>query len=205
MATDTSSSWAISQLLTAAERFTFDDGKADIVETRALIGLVHPFAEKDSDLAGFEALLKDIAEDGVVTNDESVALAKAISILRRKYQTQDAVYDARTLGLPKMGLLGVQHMFAMFGATILVPILTGLSPSATLLWAGAGTLLFHLVTKGIVPAFLGSSFAYLAGYFALAGMAGTAGFEDCSKTVMLQYACLGVASSSRIYFSVSSE
>lgn len=203
MATDTSSSWAISQLLTAAERFTFDDGKADIAETRALIGLVHPFAEKDSDLAGFEALLKDIAEDGVVTNDESVALAKAISILRRKYQTQDAVYDARTLGLPKMGLLGVQHMFAMFGATILVPILTGLSPSATLLWAGAGTLLFHLVTKGIVPAFLGSSFAYLAGYFALAGMAGTAGFEDCSKTVMLQYACLGVASSSLIYFIVS--
>ena len=203
MATDTSSSWAISQLLTAAERFTFDDGKADIVETRALIGLVHPFAEKDSDLAGFEALLKDIAEDGVVTKDESVALAKAISILRRKYQTQDAVYDARTLGLPKMGLLGLQHMFAMFGATILVPILTGLSPSATLLWAGAGTLLFHLVTKGIVPAFLGSSFAYLAGYFALAGMAGTAGFEDCSKTVMLQYACLGVASSSLIYFIVS--
>ena len=203
MATDTSSSWAISQLLTAAERFTFDDGKADIAETRALIGLVHPFAEKDSDLAGFEALLKDIAEDGVVTKDESVALAKAISILRRKYQTQDAVYDARTLGLPKMGLLGVQHMFAMFGATILVPILTGLSPSATLLWAGAGTLLFHLVTKGIVPAFLGSSFAYLAGYFALAGMAGTAGFEDCSKTVMLQYACLGVASSSLIYFIVS--
>lgn len=203
MATDTSSSWAISQLLTAAERFTFDDGKADIAETRALIGLVHPFAEKDSDLAGFEALLKDIAEDGVVTKDESVALAKAISILRRKYQTQDAVYDARTLGLPKMGLLGLQHMFAMFGATILVPILTGLSPSATLLWAGAGTLLFHLVTKGIVPAFLGSSFAYLAGYFALAGMAGTAGFEDCSKTVMLQYACLGVASSSLIYFIVS--
>ena len=203
MATDTSSSWAISQLLTAAERFTFDDGKADIAETRALIGLVHPFAEKDSDLAGFEALLKDIAEDGVVTKDESVALAKAISILRRKYQTQDAVYDARTLGLPKMGLRGVQHMFAMFGATILVPILTGLSPSATLLWAGAGTLLFHLVTKGIVPAFLGSSFAYLAGYFALAGMAGTAGFEDCSKTVMLQYACLGVASSSLIYFIVS--
>ncbi len=203
MATDTSSSWAISQLLTAAERFTFDDGKADIAETRALIGLVHPFEEKDSDLAGFEALLKDIAEDGVVTKDESVALAKAISILRRKYQTQDAVYDARTLGLPKMGLLGLQHMFAMFGATILVPILTGLSPSATLLWAGAGTLLFHLVTKGIVPAFLGSSFAYLAGYFALAGMAGTPGFEDCSKTVMLQYACLGVASSSLIYFIVS--
>lgn len=203
MATDTASSWAISQLLTAAERFTFDDGRADVNETRALIGLVHPFAEKDADLASFESLLKGIVEDGVVTSDESVALSRAISLLRQKYQALDAVYDARTLGLPKMGLLGVQHMFAMFGATILVPILTGLSPSATLLWAGAGTLLFHLVTKGIVPAFLGSSFAYLAGYFDLAGMAGTAGFEDCSKTVMLQYACLGVASSSLIYFIVS--
>ena len=203
MATDTVSSWAVSQLLAAAQRFTFDDGKADINETQALIGLVHPFAEKDSDLAGFEKLLKDIAADGVVTNEESSALAKAIAMLRRKFQLADAVYDARTLGLPKMGLLGVQHMFAMFGATILVPILTGLSPSATLLWAGVGTLLFHLVTKGIVPAFLGSSFAYLAGYFALAGMAGTVGFEDCSKTVMLQYACLGVASSSLIYFIVS--
>ena len=115
----------------------------------------------------------------------------------------DAVYDARTLGLPKMGVLGLQHMFAMFGATILVPILTGLSPSATLLWAGIGTLLFHLVTKGMVPAFLGSSFAYLAGYFALAGMAGTGHFEDCTKETMLQYACLGVASSSLIYFIVS--
>ena len=67
----------------------------------------------------------------------------------------DAVYDARTLGLPKMGLLGVQHLFAMFGATVLVPLLTGLSVSATLLFAGLGTLLFHLVTKRIVPAFLG--------------------------------------------------
>ncbi|MBQ6337643.1 MAG: uracil-xanthine permease [Kiritimatiellae bacterium] len=102
-----------------------------------------------------------------------------------------------------MGVLGVQHMFAMFGATILVPILTGLSPSATLLWAGLGTLLFHLVTKRMVPAFLGSSFAYLAGYFALAGMAGSAGYEGVSKTTMLQYACLGVASSSLVYFVVA--
>ena len=203
MATETASSWAISQLLAAAQHFTFDDGKADIAETQALIGLVHPFAEKDADLAGFENLLKDIAADGVVTGEESSALAKAIALLRAKFQASDVVYDARTLGLPKMGLLGVQHMFAMFGATILVPILTGLSPSATLLWAGVGTLLFHLVTKRMVPAFLGSSFAYLAGYFALAGMAGTVGFEDCSKTVMLQYACLGVASSSFIYFIVA--
>lgn len=112
---------------------------------------------------------------------------------------QEAVYDARTLGLPKMGLLGVQHMFAMFGATILVPILTGLSPSATLLWAGCGTLLFHFITKRMVPAFLGSSFAYLAGYFALAGHPGTPEFNP----EMLPYACLGVVASSAIYFVVA--
>ena len=203
MSTENSSKWTISQLLRAAERFTFEDGKADISETRSLIGMVHPFAKDDADLAAFEKMLASIAEDGIVTGEESFALARAIATLRRKFESSDAVYDARTLGLPKMGLLGVQHMFAMFGATILVPILTGLSPSATLLWAGVGTLLFHLVTKGIVPAFLGSSFAYLAGYFALSGMAGTAGFEDCTKPVMLQYACLGVASSSLIYFIVS--
>ena len=197
------SSWMISQLLTAAEKFTFADGRADIDETKALIGLVHPFSAKDNDLALFEKLLVAIAEDGVVTSDESAALARAIARLRDKYRAGEAVYDARTLGIPKMAVLGVQHMFAMFGATILVPILTGLSPSATLLWAGLGTLLFHLLTKRIVPAFLGSSFAYLAGYFALAGMAGTAGFEDCDKTKMLQYACLGVASSSLLYFVVA--
>ena len=199
----TADDWTLSQLLVAAEKFTFADGKADINETRALIGLVHPFAEKDAGLASFEKLLVAIAEDGIVTPEESAALAAAIASLRAKFQSADAVYDARTLGLPKMGVLGVQHMFAMFGATILVPILTGLSPSATLLWAGLGTLLFHLVTKRMVPAFLGSSFAYLAGYFALAGMAGSAGYEGVSKTTMLQYACLGVASSSLVYFVVA--
>ncbi len=199
----TATKWTLSQLVTAAEKFTFADGKADIDETKALIGLVHPFADKDDDLAKLEALLKDIAADGVVTDDESAALASRIAALREKLQASDAIYDARTLGMPKMAVLGVQHMFAMFGATILVPILTGLSPSATLLWAGVGTLLFHLVTKGMVPAFLGSSFAYLAGYFALAGMAGTGHFADCSKETMLQYACLGVASSALLYFIVS--
>ena len=200
---ETATNWTLSQLMTAAEKFTFADGKADIDETKALIGLVHPFAAKDGDLALFEGLLKDIAKDGVVTAEESAALAEAVSLLRAKFLAADAVYDARTLGLPKMGILGVQHMFAMFGATILVPILTGLSPSATLLWAGLGTLLFHMLTKRMVPAFLGSSFAYLAGYFALAGMAGSAGFEDCDKARMLQYACLGVASSSLLYFVVA--
>ena len=78
------------------------------------------------------------------------------------------IRDARSLGAPKLLVLGLQHMFAMFGATVLVPALTGLSVSATLLFAGLGTLFFHFVTKGKVPAFLGSSFAYLAGYAAIA-------------------------------------
>lgn len=196
-------SWALSQLLAAVERFAFADGKADVDETKSIIALVRAAKSDDQDLAAFVRLLEEIAEDGIVTAGESAVLAASIARLREKFRSGDAIYDARTLGLPKMGVLGVQHMFAMFGATILVPILTGLSPSATLLWAGLGTLLFHLVTKGIVPAFLGSSFAYLAGYFALAGMAGSAGFEDCTKNTMLQYACIGVASSSLLYFIVA--
>ena len=72
---------------------------------------------------------------------------------------ENGIYDAKSLGVPKMLLLGLQHMFAMFGATILVPMLTGLDVSTTLLFAGLGTLLFHLLTKRKVPAFLGSSFA----------------------------------------------
>ena len=67
----------------------------------------------------------------------------------------DAIYDASSLGRPRMFLLGLQHLFAMFGATVLVPVLTGLSVSATLLFAGLGTLLFHFLSRGKVPAFLG--------------------------------------------------
>ena len=78
-------------------------------------------------------------------------------------ETPPAAYDATTLGKPRMFVLGIQHMFAMFGATILVPVLTGLSVSDTLLFAGLGTLLFHFLAKGKVPAFLGSSFAFIAG------------------------------------------
>ena len=81
---------------------------------------------------------------------------------------EEAIYDAKSLGTSKMLILGAQHMFAMFGATVLVPALTGLSVSATLLFAGLGTLLFHFLAKGKVPAFLGSSFAFLAGYWAIA-------------------------------------
>ena len=79
---------------------------------------------------------------------------------------ETGIYEARTLGMPKMVLLGLQHMFAMFGATILVPMLTGLDVSTTLLFAGLGTLLFHLISGRKVPAFLGSSFAFLGSMFA---------------------------------------
>ena len=85
----------------------------------------------------------------------------------------DAIYDARELGIPRMLLLGLQHLFAMFGATVLVPILVQnyglpLSIQTTLLFAGLGTLLFHVCTKFKVPAFLGSSFAFLGGFEAVA-------------------------------------
>lgn len=108
---------------------------------------------------------------------------------------QEGIYDARQLGTGKMIVLGFQHMFAMFGATVLVPLLTGLSISTTLLFAGLGTLLFHCLTKFKVPAFLGSSFAFLGGYAAVAPMAqdGTANKE------MLPYACLGVACAGILY------
>ena len=76
-------------------------------------------------------------------------------------KTNEAVYDASTLGTPRMLILGLQHMFAMFGATVLVPAITGLNVSTTLFFAGIGTLLFHLLTGRKVPAFLGSSFAFL--------------------------------------------
>jgi len=107
---------------------------------------------------------------------------------------QGAVYDARTLGKPRMVLFGFQHMFAMFGATILVPVLTGLSVQATLLFAGLGTLLFHLLSKGKVPAFLGSSFAFIAGYAAIA---------PNGEPELLPYACLGVACAGLLYLVLS--
>ena len=110
---------------------------------------------------------------------------------------QQAIYDARTLGGGKMLTLGLQHMFAMFGATVLVPVLTGLSMSATLLFAGLGTLLFHLCTKMRVPAFLGSSFAFLGGYAAVVSMGAE---EGLTATESLPYACIGVFSAGIIYF-----
>lgn len=106
----------------------------------------------------------------------------------------EPIFDARKLGIPKMLLLGLQHMFAMFGATILVPLITGLDVSTTLLMAGVGTLLFHFITKGKVPAFLGSSFAYLGGYAIVAPM-----IDGQPNTEMLPYACGGVLVSGFVY------
>ena len=96
-----------------------------------------------------------------------------------------------------MLLLGFQHMFAMFGATVLVPALTGLSVSATLLFAGVGTLLFHLITKLKVPAFLGSSFAFIGGYAAVVAMGAQQGLDAATS---LPYACIGVFCAGLMYF-----
>lgn len=118
---------------------------------------------------------------------------------KKKFDLGEGIYDAKQLGYPKMGLLGVQHMFAMFGATVLVPALTGLSVSATLLFAGLGTLLFHLLAKGKVPAFLGSSFAFIGGYAAITAI----GTDETGNTIndysLLPYACFGVACAGLLY------
>ncbi len=110
--------------------------------------------------------------------------------------TNEGIYDARTLGKGKMLVLGFQHMFAMFGATVLVPLLTGLDIATTLLMAGLGTLLFHFLTKMEVPAFLGSSFAFLGGYAAIAPLDGANGMTNAE---LLPYACLGVAVAGLVY------
>ena len=107
-----------------------------------------------------------------------------------KKELQEAVYDASSLGKPKMLVLGLQHMFAMFGATVLVPAITGLNVSTTLLFAGLGTLLFHLITGKKVPAFLGSSFAFLGAY----GLTTASGMD-----IPLTYSGFGVAVAGLVY------
>ena len=120
--------------------------------------------------------------------------------MNRKSIGNEPIYDARQLGAPRMLVLGFQHMFAMFGATVLVPTLTGLSVSVTLLFAGLGTLLFHLLAKGKVPAFLGSSFAFIGGYAAIAPMLpDAAGNLTVPNTEMLPYACFGVVCAGLVY------
>src|SRR5574344_1465062 len=113
---------------------------------------------------------------------------------------EQGIYDARSLGRPKMIVLGLQHMFAMFGATVLVPAITGLSVSSTLLFAGLETLLFHFLTKRMVPAFLGSSFAFLGGYAAVCSMGADQGLTQAQA---LPYACVGVFFAGLLYFVLS--
>ena len=115
----------------------------------------------------------------------------------------EAVYDARTLGLPRMLLLGLQHLFAMFGATVLVPILVQsyglpLSIQTTLLFAGLGTLLFHVCTKLKVPAFLGSSFAFLGGFEAVSKL-DVGKFSAMSGEEKLPYALGGIVIAGGLY------
>ena len=121
----------------------------------------------------------------------------------KKELGQEAIQDARELGLPRMLVLGLQHLFAMFGATVLVPILVQgyglpLSIQTTLLFAGLGTLLFHLCTKFKVPAFLGSSFAYLGGFAAVANLdAGK--YATMTPDDKLAYALGGVVVAGLLY------
>lgn len=112
---------------------------------------------------------------------------------------EEGIFDARQLGLPKMLILGLQHTFAMFGATVLVPLLTGLSVSAALFCAGLGTLLFHFVTKGKVPAFLGSSFAFIGGVQLVAG----APLSEEFNPELLPYACGGIVFAGIVYLVMS--
>ena len=117
--------------------------------------------------------------------------------------SQAPIRDARTLGVPKMLILGLQHMFAMFGATVLVPILVQsyglpLSIQTTLFFAGFGTLFFHVCTRLKVPAFLGSSFAFLGGFQAMAAM-DTGIYATMEASEKLQYTCGGIVVAGLLY------
>ncbi|MDC7280314.1 MULTISPECIES: uracil-xanthine permease family protein [Pseudobutyrivibrio] len=119
--------------------------------------------------------------------------------------THAPIKDASTLGIPKMLILGLQHLFAMFGATILVPILVnnyfngeGLSIQVTLFFAGVGTLFFHLCSKLKVPAFLGSSFAFLGGFHTVANL-NTGIFKNMTMGEKLPYACGGIVVAGALY------
>ncbi len=120
-------------------------------------------------------------------------------------EEKKGIYDARALGIPKMLLLGLQHMFAMFGATILVPILVngffegeGLSIQVTLICAGLGTLFFHVCSKFKVPAFLGSSFAFLGGFATVAAL-DTGIYANMTMGEKLPYACGGIVVAGLLY------
>ena len=102
----------------------------------------------------------------------------------------EGIYDGfKELGTGKMLVLGLQHVFAMFGATVLVPLLTGLSVSVTLFCAGLATIWFFIITKQKVPIFLGSSFAFLGAFASVAN----------GDATLLPYATLGVMFAGLIY------
>ena len=116
---------------------------------------------------------------------------------------QEPIRDARALGMPKMLVLGLQHMFAMFGATVLVPILVNtyglpLSIQTTLFFAGIGTLFFHVCTRLRVPAFLGSSFAFLGGFEAVSKL-DSGKYAAMEAGEKLQYACGGIVVAGLLY------
>ncbi len=103
----------------------------------------------------------------------------------------EGIYDGfKELGTGKMLILGFQHVFAMFGATVLVPLLTGLSVSVTLFCAGIGTIWFYIITKRKVPIFLGSSFAFIGAFNSIA---------NGGDKELLPYATLGVVCAGLIY------
>ena len=130
--------------------------------------------------------------------------------------SNEPIYDARKLGVPKRLILGIQHMFAMFGATILVPILVagyfqeacgeplsrGLTVSVTLFCAGFGTLIFHLCSKFKVPAFLGSSFAFLGGFYTVANLKSGI-YADMAANDKVAYACGGIVVAGLLYLVVA--
>lgn len=117
---------------------------------------------------------------------------------------QEPIRDARTLGVPKMLILGLQHMFAMFGATILVPIIVSsqyglpLNIQTTLFFAGVGTLFFHVCSRLKVPAFLGSSFAFLGGFEAVSKL-DQGIYANMGAGEKLQYACGGIVVAGLLY------
>ena len=123
--------------------------------------------------------------------------------MNKKTTIDGPIYDARPLGTPKMLLLGLQHRFARFGATVLVPALTGLDVATALLFAGIGTLLFHLLTGGKVPAFLGSSFAFIGGYNAIRTIGAAADGSPIYDNALLPYACFGVLIAGLMYVVLS--
>ena len=126
--------------------------------------------------------------------------------------TNEPIRNAKSLGIPKMLILGLQHMFAMFGATILVPILVnsyfqqgtgepitkGLTVAVTLFCAGFGTLFFHICAKLKVPAFLGSSFAFLGGFSTVANLK-TGIYEGMGANEKVAYACGGIVVAGLLY------